>query len=285
MNWLRKKKSTLDKRVVVITGAAGGMGQALSKRFLDGGARVALTDLDGEAVASQALELSSCGHDCMGLQLDVTDETTCAEVMSAVKERFGRLDVLINNAGITHRSLFSVTDIRVFRRVMDVNLFGSLNCTKAALDYLKKTRGRIVVISSVAGFAPLIGRTGYAASKHALHGLFNSLRAELRYCGIGVTLICPGFTATNIDINALGFDGQPARHPQTKVGAPASPESVADAVFQAIERRRRLVVLSGVGRLAWYMNILLPALYERIMIRNLKEELAIRSHRSEREEL
>jgi NAD(P)-dependent dehydrogenase (short-subunit alcohol dehydrogenase family) len=260
-------------KVVVITGAAGGMGKALSRRFGRAGARLGLLDLDEEAVLHLARELVEAGFDCVGLGLDVTDEEACIHAMDRVAGELGGLDVLINNAGITHRSAFAGTETEVYRKVMAVNFFGSVYCTKAALPNLVKSRGLIVVISSIAGFAPLLGRTGYAASKHALHGFFDSLRTELQGSGVGVTIVCPGFTATGIDRRALDGDGLLTTHPQSKLGRVATPESVAEAVFKAVGRDRRLLVLSAVGRLTLLMTRCCPRLYERVMARSLRSEL------------
>jgi len=260
-------------KVVVITGAAGGMGIALSRRFGAAGARLGVTDVDAEAVQAFSRTLTSERIENIAIELDVTDEGACKMAMDKVAEQLGGIDVLINNAGITHRSAFMNTDSAVYHRVMDVNYFGSLYCTKAALARLIKTRGLIIVISSVAGFAPVLGRTGYAASKHALHGLFDSLRTELKGTGVGVTVVCPGFTDTNIYRNALDGDGRPTKHPQSKVGKTATPESVAEAVFQAACRDKRLTVLSTVGRLTRMMTKCFPSLYEKLMARLLKSEL------------
>jgi len=260
-------------RVVVITGAAGGIGKALSRRFARAGARLGLADLDVQGVDALSKELAAEGTDCFGFGLDVTDEAACHQAMDSVVKRFGRLDVIINNAGITHRSAFAGTASKVYSRVMAVNYFGSLYCTQAALDYLMEQKGLIIVISSVAGFSPLLGRTGYAASKHALHGLFDSLRAELREKGVGVTIVCPGFTATNIYKNALDGDGSLTSHPQSTVGAPVSPESVAEAVFRAATKDKRLIVLSAVGRLTRFLTKFFPDFYERKMARTLRSEL------------
>jgi NAD(P)-dependent dehydrogenase (short-subunit alcohol dehydrogenase family) len=269
---LRTKRDFKGK-VVFITGAAGGMGMALSRRFGMAGAKLGVTDLDADAVQAFSRTLTSEGLENIGLGLDVTDEDACKKAVAEVADQFGGIDLLINNAGITHRSAFVETDSAVYRRVMDVNYFGSLYCTKAALAQLIKSRGQIIVISSIAGFAPLLGRTGYSASKHALHGLFDSLRTELKSAGVGVTIVCPGFTATNIDRNALNGDGRPATHPQSKVGKTATPESVAEAVFQAACRNKPLLVLSTVGRLTRIMTRCYPAFYEWIMARSLKSEL------------
>ena len=266
-------KRDFRDRVVVITGAAGGIGKALSRRFARAGARLGLTDVDLQGVKALCEELAAEGADCFGLGLDVTDEAACHQAMDSVVKKFGRLDVLINNAGITHRSAFARTASKVYSRVMAVNYFGSLYCTQAALDYLIEQKGLIIVISSIAGFSPLLGRTGYAASKHALHGLFGSLRAELREEGVGVTIVCPGFTATNIYKSALDSDGGLTSHPQSTVGAPASPESVAEAVFRAATRGKRLLILSAVGRLTRILNKFFPDFYERKMARTLRSEL------------
>ena len=260
-------------KVVFITGAAGGMGRAISRRFGQAGARLAVTDLDGRAVRGLADELRVEGVECLDLGLDVTDEAACNKAVDTVVNHFGRLDVLVNNAGITHRSALADTTTGVYQKVMAVNFFGSLHLTKAALDQLILSRGLIVVISSIAGFSPLLGRTGYSASKHALHGLFDSLRAELRGTGVGVSIVCPGFTATGIDRNALGGDGQLTTHPQSTVGKAARPEAVAEVLYKAARRDKRLVVLSGVGRLTRVINKISPALFERLMSKAVASEL------------
>jgi NAD(P)-dependent dehydrogenase (short-subunit alcohol dehydrogenase family) len=266
-------KRDFKGKVVFITGAAGGMGRALSRRFGRAGARLALTDMDGAAVRILSGGLAGEGVEALGIELDVTDEAACRNAVDIVVTHFGSLDVLVNNAGITHRSAFSQTSGAVYRKVMDVNYFGSLHCTQAALRHLVRGQGLIIVMSSIAGFAPLLGRTGYSASKHALHGLFDSLRTELRITGVDVTIVCPGFTATNIDKNALDGDGRTTSHPQSKVGKVAAPEEVAEAVFRAAVRGRRLVVLSGVGRMTRVLTRVYPALYEWIMARSLRSEL------------
>lgn len=268
-----KTKRDFRGKVVVITGAAGGMGTALSRRFGRAGAKVAVTDVDGDSVQTLSRILTSEGIENIPIRLDVTDGKACQRAMEEITDCFGVIDLLINNAGITHRSAFEKTDSDVYRRVMDVNYFGSLYCTKAALTQLIKSKGQIIVMSSIAGFAPLLGRTGYSASKHALHGFFDSLRAELKGRGVGVNIVCPGFTATNIECNALDGDGRPTTHPQSKVGKAATPESVAEAVYQAACREKRLLVLSTVGRLTRMMTRFFPGLYERIMARSLKSEL------------
>jgi short-subunit dehydrogenase len=186
---------------------------------------------------------------------------------------YGRIDVLINNAGISHRSPFAQTGLAVLRRVMDVNFLGAVQLTHSALPHLVQSRGAIATISSVAGFSPLIARTGYAASKHALHGFFGSLRSELRTQGIDVTLVCPSFIATAIDRNALGADGQSARHAQVVIGRRMTPEYVADRIAVGMSRRRPLLLIGATAHQAWWLSRLAPSLFERIMVHRLQGEM------------
>ncbi|OGA01322.1 MAG: hypothetical protein A2Z64_15130 [Betaproteobacteria bacterium RIFCSPLOWO2_02_67_12] len=256
----------LSGRVVAITGAAGGLGRALVAAFAARGARVAALDLDAAGLAQLAPEV-------LALPCDITRPQACRDAVAQVLARFGALDVLVNNAGISHRSLLAATDPAVIRSVMEVNFFGALNATQAALEALTARRGAIVAISSVAGFAPLVARTGYAASKHALHGLFETLRAELEGSGVHVMLACPGFIRTAIAQAHLGADGGAARGPRTVVGEALAPEEVAARIVNALERERRLLLIGGVARLAWWMSRLAPRLYARIMVRRMRAEL------------
>jgi NAD(P)-dependent dehydrogenase (short-subunit alcohol dehydrogenase family) len=258
---------------VVITGAAGGMGHAFAQRFARAGSRLALLDLDGTAVGTVAEDLNAQGHAAEGLACDVSDEDSCGSAMEQAISFLGGVDVLVNNAGITHRSAFTQTGGDVFRRVMGVNFFGSLYCTQAALPSLIERGGQIIVISSIAGFAPLLGRTGYSASKHALHGLFDSLRTELIDDGVDVLIVCPGFTRTGITAAALDGDGSATKHPQSTLGRISEPAEVVDAVFKAAQKNQRLLVLSAVGKLTRAVTRVAPGLYEKLMVRSMKKEL------------
>jgi short-subunit dehydrogenase len=188
-------------------------------------------------------------------------------------DRLGRIDAVINNAGISHRSPFEVTATAVLRRVMEVNLFGAIHLTRPLLPALRQSRGLIVAISSVAGYTPLIARTGYAASKHAVHGFFESLRTEVAADGIDVMLVCPSFIATGIDRNALGPDGGAVRHAQVVVGRRLQPDAVAERIFRGCERSQRLLLIGLTARAAWWVSRLAPSLYERVMARKLRGEM------------
>jgi len=259
-----------DGEVVAITSGAGGIGRALAERFGRAGARVALLDINPGALDAARTDLADAGVEVITERCDVTDPDDCRRAMGEITERLGDIGVLINNAGAVHRSGFVDTDIAVYRRVMDVNFFGALHCTKAALPGLLKRRGLIIVTSSIAGLAPLYGRTGYAASKHALHGLFESARSELAPAGVEVMMVCPSFTASGFEQAALGADGKPAGTSRSLVGKLATPESVADAVYRGAVARRRILVLTGVGKIAYFLSRLAPATYERLMLKNLR---------------
>lgn len=259
---------TLHDRVVLITGAAGGLGAALARHCSAAGASVAALDLDGtraQALADALRERS--GRPAFAGACDITDRVAAHDAVAAVVRELGRIDWLVNNAGISARCLARDAAPEVLERVMAVNFFGAAHVTAAALPSLAAQRGRIVVISSIAGFAPLVGRTAYAASKHALHGYFDSLRSELHAAGVGVTLACPAFIATGIERAALGADGRPANTVRATSGREAQPDAVAARIVADALRGRRLSLPSALSRTAWWLSRLAPALYERQMLR------------------
>jgi len=258
----------LSARSVVVTGAASGIGAALARRYARAGSRVALLDADAEGARRIAAELGRDTGAALAFRCDVTDDGDCRAAIAAVERAWGGVDVLVNNAGITHVGLFRDTELEVLRRVMEVNFWGAVRCTQAALPSLLARRGRIAVLSSVAGFAPLATRSGYAASKHALHGFFGSLRAEHRRDGLRVTLVCPSFVRTGIGARALGPDGSPAGPgARTGVRRELEPDAVAEAIFRGVEGGRRLVLVPAEARLSRWLVALWPAAYEALMLR------------------
>ena len=233
-----RPESLAGNLVVVITGAAGGIGAALARRFAREGARLALLDRERAPLESLAAALAEQGTTARALPCDITDADQCEAAMREVESIFGGIDVLVNNAGITHVGRVDETRTEVLRRVMEVNFFGAVHCTKAALPSLVERRGRIVVLSSVAGFAPLATRAGYAASKHALHGFFDSLRSEYRDEGLEVMLVCPSFVDTAIGDRALAPDG----------GADFDLEDAAVCLADELGFRHRLRLGAVLGR-------------------------------------
>jgi NAD(P)-dependent dehydrogenase (short-subunit alcohol dehydrogenase family) len=263
-------KRKLEGKNVIITGGGGGLGAALGREFGFAGSNVALLDIDYEAavLAADRVERGVA----TAVECDVTNLDSCAAAIATASERLGPIDILVNNAGRSHRSAFSETDLEVIHRIMDINFWGSVNCTRITLPTITERRGAIVVVSSTAGFAPLLGRTGYAASKHALHGFFGTLRSELSGTGVDVLIAAPSFIDTNLRHHTLGGDGEITDHPQSRVGNMASPADVAERIVWAVERRRQNLVIGNVGRVTRYLNALAPSVYERLMARSLRSE-------------
>lgn len=240
---------------IIITGAAGGIGAATAERFAQAGAKVAILDLDGQAANDLANRLPQA----MAIQMNVTSADECRSAIEQVESEWGGVDVLINNAGITQISKFAETDVEVIRRVMEVNFWGAVYCTDAALPSLIERSGQLVILSSIAGFAPLILRTGYSASKHALHGFFESLRSELVGSEVSVTMVCPFLVRTNIK-DIVGTSDR------VEKGNIAEPSAIAAEIFDATRDRERLVLPSEESRAAYDLSRSDPAGFEEIMI-------------------
>ena len=264
------KERRFDGRHVLISGAAGGLGRALCHRFAAAGARIGALDLHPEPLQTLADELSDGATAVATANADIAEEATCRRAIDALREELGPVDVLINNAGITHIRNFQGGEGAAVRRVMEVNFMGSVHCTEAALDDLIERRGMIITLSSIAGFAPLIGRSGYCASKHALHGFFNTLRLELRHSGVDVMLVCPSFIRTGIRQNFE--DPQPVDGRRQSLGKGASPESVAELILQAARRRKRHITTGVLGHLSHWATRLVPRFYEAMMVRRIRDE-------------
>jgi NAD(P)-dependent dehydrogenase (short-subunit alcohol dehydrogenase family) len=264
----------LKGRVVLITGAAGGLGAALCQRYAAAGAKIAALDLDAAKLDTLTTSLRAKGTEALALPGDITDPSACKAAVAATLAHFGALDGLINNAGISHRSLLADTDSEVIRRVMEVNFFGAANLTQAALAQIVERQGFIVAISSVAGFSPLTGRTGYTASKHALHGFFDSLRSEVEGAGVGVTIVCPSFIRTGIGTAATDGSGAPVSSPRITSGVESSPEEIAERVFEAVAAGQKLLLPDATARKAWWLSRLAPGLYARIMKRRVGGEFS-----------
>ena len=279
------KRRDYTGRTVVVTGAAGGLGNALCERFAAEAAKLVALDLDGAAALALAERLQSKGVQALGMACDVTDEASCNAAIAQAIGAFGGIDVLVANAGISARSLLRDTAPSVVRRVMAVNFFGAVHATQAALESLIARRGQIIVVSSIAGFSPLVGRTAYAASKHALHGFFDSLRSELQGDGVDIMLACPAFVATGIERAALGGDGSPAATPRQTTGRQAAPDDVAGLIVEAARRRQRLCLPATTARLAWWLSRLAPRTYERLMLARVGAEFETAASRGNRTSL
>ncbi len=251
--------------VVVITGASKGIGAELARQLAVQGARLALSGRDTAALESVAAACRNLGATVEVIPADVAVERDCQHLIERTVARFGRLDTLINNAGVTMWARFEdIQDLATVARIMQINYMGPVYCTGHALPHLKASRGRIVGIASHTGLTGVPTRSGYAASKHAMRGFFDSLRIELTGTGVTVTMVYPGFVATGIRENATGPDGKPV---QVNPVDPASVMGVAECARQivaATERRSRELVMTARGKLVLLAKPFVPGLVDRL---------------------
>ncbi len=268
-----KNTENIDNKVVVITGGAGGFGRALAKEFAALDAKLAVVDFDTAALKEFQNEPLFRNRDDLFLQCDVSSEKQCARTIAAVTKKFGHIDVLINNAGLSMRGAFSGTSLEAMHRIMDVNFWGSVHMTRHALPHIKSARGSIIVLSSVAGFAPLIARTMYSASKHALHGFFESLRTELYEDNVHVMMVCPSFASTGIGKNAIDGSGVKMKKEKVEIGRALSPDIVAGAVLKGLINKKDIIYVGSLAKRAALVYKFFPGLYSRIMAKRLKTEM------------
>ncbi len=200
-------KNTLNGKVVVVTGASSGIGEAMAREYAKMGAKVVMAARREEELKRIASEIEAEGGKVAYSACDVVKEEECKRLIEVAIEAFGSIDVLICNAGLSMRALFDDCDLKVLHRLMDVNFWGTVNCTKYALPWLQRSKGSLVGISSVAGIHGLPGRTGYSASKYAMTGFLDTIRVENLKKGLHVMTACPGFTASNVRFSALTADG------------------------------------------------------------------------------
>lgn len=273
-NHNKMKTEPFKEKVVVVTGAASGIGAALCRRFAENGAKIGLVDMDEGNARLLEKELAAKGAPTCMTQCDVANESSCITAMETIDRCFGGVDILVNNAGITLRDTFRNTVSSAYKKVMEVNFFGSLYWAKAALDSLIQRKGIIIVTSSIAGIAPLPGRTGYCASKFALHGLFETLRLEMVPYGVHVMMVCPTFVTTGLQERALGGNGRITTHPQSTMGKPQTPEALAKIICHGALKRKKWVIPTFQGRLAWCIRGLAPGVYDRFVLKQFESELA-----------
>jgi short-subunit dehydrogenase len=264
--------NSMKGKVVVITGASSGIGKALSYAFASEGARLVLFARSADVLDAMKKELESSGKEVLCVSGDVSLETDCSRLIAAAVARFGTIDVLINNAGVSMRALFEELDLDVIRKVMDVNFWGAVYCTKFALPYLLRQKGSVVGISSIAGKKGLPARTAYSSSKFALEGFLETLRTENLHRGLHVLVACPGFTASNIRSRALAKDGKPQGESPRNEQQMMSADEVAALVCKAVKNRKRDLVLTLNGKLAVWLNRLFPSLSDRLVFSHMEKE-------------
>lgn len=259
-----------QSKVVVITGGSSGIGKALAFAALEAGAWVAICGRAQERL--QSAFGSAYKDRLMMMSADMRDEHSCAVFINAVRMRFGRIDVLINNAGISMRAMFADADLGMLRDVMETNFWGAVYCTKAALSAIVKSKGTIVGVSSIAGYRGLPARSGYSASKFALQGFLESLRTELMPSGVNVMWVCPGFTSSNIRKRALGADGQVQGESPLDEDNLMGADECAGLILKAIAARKRSLLMTRQGKLTVWLNKLLPALADKLVFRHFAKE-------------
>lgn len=253
--------SYFKDKVVVVTGGTDGIGKALVESLLNMGAKVATCARNHDKLYQLQSEYPSAHLHTM--VADVSNENDCRRFMETTIKFFGGIDILINNAGISMRALLKDTSTETIRRVMEINFYGAVYCTKYALDSIIERKGTIVGVSSIAGYRGLPGRSGYSASKYALQGFLESIRTELLHEGVHVMWVCPGFTTSNIRNAALNKDA--AAHGSTPMdeGKMMSAEECAEHILRAIRKKKRTLVLTFTGKRTVFMNKFFPGLADK----------------------
>lgn len=252
------------EKVVILTGASEGIGRALARELARLGCHLVLTARSESRLQSLVLELGT-EVDVLIHSADLTHPNECRELIDACIARFGRLDILINNAGMTMWSRFDeLEDLSILERIMEVNYLAPARLTHMALPYLKQSQGQVVAIASVAGLTGVPTRSGYAASKHAMMGFFDSLRIELADDNVAVTVICPDFVVSQIHKRALDGKGNPLGATPMKEDKIMSAEACAAAMAPAIACRERMLIMSRRGRLGRWVRLLWPSLIDSI---------------------
>ena len=258
------------QKVAIITGGSSGIGKSLVLKYASEGYAVVFTGRDKERISQVISELGNKPH--LALPLDASDSDDNKELVDKTIEKFGRLDVLVCNAGISMRALFEDVDLNVFKKLMDVNFYGALYITKFSLPHLIETKGTIIAISSINGRRSTPARSAYTSSKFALEGFFETLRTEVMTRGVHVMVVCPGFTNSNIRNAALTADGKSQGESPRNERKMMSSEEVAERTFKAFQKKKRDVVLTVEGRLAIFLNKFFPSWVDKQIYNRMKKE-------------
>ncbi|MFC2176234.1 SDR family oxidoreductase [Bacteroidota bacterium] len=264
--------SFIKDKVVIITGGSSGIGKACAFKFGKEGGRITISGRNAEKLAATAEELKNQGVEVLAVVGDVSNENDCVRLINETLNTYGRIDVLINNAGISMRADFKDLNLDVIRQTMETNFFGAVYCTKYALKQLLKHKGTVVGMSSVAGFQALPGRTGYSASKFALEGFLNVLRLENYNTGLNVLTMCPGYTESNVRKAALGADGKITGESKRAESKMMTSEEVADNVYDAVKKREKRRTLTITGILTYYLSKFVPGFVDKMAIKTVEKE-------------
>lgn len=257
---------------IVLTGASEGIGRALALELAGRGARLALAARDRGRLESLASECRERGSEALAIPTDVTQQKDCERLIATAVDAYGGLDVVVHNAGITMWTRFdALADLEVFERLMQVNYHAPVRLTALALPHLKQSRGLLVAVASLAGLTGVPERSGYAASKHAMIGFFDSLRIELAGTGVDVSVIAPDFVVSEIHKRAIGADGKPLGKSPMMQSKIMTAEACATRIARAIEARERLVLMSSRGKVGRWLKLLAPSLVDRIAAKAIRQ--------------
>jgi dehydrogenase/reductase SDR family protein 7B len=258
----------MKDKVIIITGASSGIGKALAFECARMGAKLVLASRSGLIDP----DMYAITPEILWVKTDVTKVKDCEELVRKTVEKFGGIDILINNAGISMRALFSEVNLDVLHRLMDTNFWGTVYCTKFALPYLLKSQGSLIGVSSVAGYKGLPGRTGYSASKFAMQGFLEVVRIENMKKGLHVLIACPGFTASNIRNVALSSDGTAQGETPLDESKLMTADQVAFHIIHAIEKKKERLILTTQGKMTVMLNKFFPKFMDKMVYSHMAKE-------------
>ena len=262
----------MKNKLVIVTGASSGIGKACAEKFAQEGANLVLAARSADKLSEVAENIARYGVQVLPVVTDVTREEDCKNLVEKALIKFGKIDVLVNNAGISMRASFSDLDISVLKKVMDVNFWGTVYCTRYAITSLLENKGSLVGVSSIAGYKGLPGRTGYSSSKFAMHGFFEALRIENIKKGLHVLIACPGFTASNIRNTALAADGSSQGETPRDEQKMMQPEEVAMHIVSAVKYRKDRLTLTFTGKLTVLLNKFFPKWVDKLVYNHMSKE-------------
>jgi dehydrogenase/reductase SDR family member 7B len=259
-------------KVVIITGASSGIGQALAIEFASKGAIVVIAARNIEKLTETEKIIEQKNGKVLSVKTDVSVEEDCKVLVKAAVQKYGTVHVLINNAGVSMRALFENVDLIVLKKLMDINFWGTVYCTKYALPYLLQNNGSVVGVSSIAGYKGLPGRTGYSASKFAMQGFLESLRIENLKKNLHVMIACPGYTKSNVRNAALTKDGSAQGQSPLEEGKLMTAEEVARRIVKGVECRKHRLVMTSQGKMAVFFNKFFPKMTDRMVFNTVSKE-------------
>jgi len=262
----------MQDKVVIITGATSGIGRGCAEVFGRAGAKIVFTGRDEKRMDEVKSTLSALHIEHSGYIMDVSQEKENEKLVANTIKKYGRIDILINNAGISMRALLEDLDMEVFRKVMDINFYGTVYLTKYALPYILQSKGTIVGVSSINGHRGTPARTAYTASKYAMEGFFEALRTEVMKRGVHVLVVSPGFTGTNIRRAALNERGEPQGESPRDENQMMTPEKVASVIMKGIRKKKRDIVLTTQGKLVVFLNKWIPGIMDQIVYNHMAKE-------------